>query len=153
MGMIERLLAPGKKAAADYALGRAEAAGPAHLAKYMERVAKKSGEEALDAGRYIKKGTFVNKMTPSVTNLMTGYKLTGTGKLALAGGIVGGTMAVSSVQGTADKFGLTENAAMRQMGRVASSGSIPAYSVPQRGRHDLGATGDLVFALNAQRRG
>lgn len=98
-----------------------------------------------------------NRVAPSVWNLGSGLELKSGANWAIGLGLTtaGALGAVSDVKlAHANQYqrGIGADYARRTQGTTTSVGSIPAYRYgnPPTG-YDLGATGDLVLALNRNR--
>lgn len=135
------------KRAAKAAPGMAEALGGASFsgAETVGQAAlngvKTTGTMALGAGSYM--GKLIDINPEKYTNSIFGARLTGTGKAIVMGaGLVGGTV------------GAYRDYETTQMG--IPSGEIASPTPRMNYTHfgeEMGATGDLVFAMNRNRRG
>jgi hypothetical protein len=102
----------------------------------------------------------LKKEEPALINAWTGYRPTKFGNVSMFGAGVGiGAVTYGTSQYLNDR-GLTETSRKLQLGQVVYSGNAPSLAYDGSpnintvtGKYDLGATGDMVFAMSANRRG
>lgn len=110
-------------------------------------------------GSLVKKAFKDSAEGPNLLNAYTGKELKKSAAWAMGLGIAGGAAAAGYGSVTATKYGVGADAKTKQMGTIDYSGNIPDMLYDGRaninkmtGQYDLGADGDLVLSMSANRK-